>query len=33
MLAAIANHSKHMGGVDLLDAFLSNYQINVRSKK
>ena len=24
-LAAIANYNKHMGGVDLLDAFLSYY--------
>ena len=31
--AAIAYSNKHMGGVDLLDAFLSYYQINVRSKK
>lgn len=31
--AAIANRNKNMGGVDLLDAFLSYYQINVRSKK
>lgn len=31
--AAIANRNKNMGGVDLLDAFLSYYQINVRFKK
>ena len=31
--AAIANRNKNMGGVDLLDAFLSYYQINLRSKK
>ena len=31
--AAIAYSNKHMGGVDLLDAFLSYYQINVRFEK
>ena len=31
--AAIANYNQHMGGVDLLEAFLSCYQINVWSKE
>ena len=31
--AAIASYNKHMGGVDLLDAFLSYYQKNIQSKK
>ena len=31
--AAIASYNKYMGGVDLLDAFLSYYQKNIQSKK
>lgn len=32
-LAVIANYNKHMGGVDLFDAYLSYYHIRVPSKK
>lgn len=31
--AVIANYNKHMGGVDLFDAYLSYYHIRVPSKK